>query len=166
VSSGARARAGARIPAEIVARGGNGSSATTPRSVGSAAKLLERGSVAGRGAARVRGREAGPGCQGAAGGAGGQRNRGQREEEEERTDGWGRAASEMERKGAAERRLGLGTAHAGEKGKGRRGCTGPREGKERGKGEGFGPAGWAPFPSFSFSTLHYFKPNYLNSNAN
>jgi hypothetical protein len=51
---------------------------------------------------------------------GGQRNRGQREEEGERTDGWGRAASEREREGAAERRLGQGTAHAGE-GEGREG---------------------------------------------
>jgi hypothetical protein len=65
----------------------------------------------------------------------------------------------MERKGAAERRLGLGTAHAGEKGKGRRGLRwasggkGEREGSPGKKREWAGLRGmvWAGFFFYSFS---------------
>jgi hypothetical protein len=68
----------------------------------------------------------------------------------------------------AEERGGSGSVHAGEKKEGGAGrgnwatvaqAGGERERgvgrlrKER-EGEGFGPAGWAPFYSFSFSILH------------
>jgi hypothetical protein len=40
-----------------------------------------------------------------------------------------------------------------------------RAGPEGGEREMSGPAGWAPFHSLSFSTLHQIKQFYLNSNT-
>jgi hypothetical protein len=84
----------------------------------------------------------------------------------EGADRWARSGSEREKEGSAGlrgKRAGV-VAHAGEERKG--GCWASglahagRKGEERervlgwAEGEGSGPAGWAPFYSFSFSTLH------------
>jgi hypothetical protein len=134
VSSGARARAGARIPAGIVTRGGNGSSATTPRSVGSAAKLLERaqsragvrrGCEAERRAQVAKVRPAGRGVSGTEGSVR-RKRKGLTVGVERPARGKGRARLREDWAWARPTR--------GKREKGEEGCAGPREGKERGKG--------------------------------